>query len=307
MQMSIASLQKALQDARGNPDKISSIIGMLMSSGGGRKVIAASLKNPLKKSIEMESHLRKAFHHDPLAQGETPEYEKDVQAFAYQVQKQGGMPMRHAEGDDFIIANTFDILAYKDYKLSDVAKKKFDLPTRTKERLKHRIVQAENKTLFSLLRAVVQDSNYPHPIVPSVGKLLPTALSTAYALVTKGDPSEGQAKAAYVWMNPIEAADVRLFGRDVFDFETQRELLEQGMLGTMWGATHVECNLVPEGWVFVTCTPELLGRVPERVATTVLPADDLKYGRVGFLGYSNIGALCHNPWGVGVINVTGRP
>lgn len=306
MQLSVASLQKELAAAKGNPEAVARIIGALMSTGPGRKVISASLKNPLKKSIEMESHLRRGLHHDPLAQGETPEYEKDVQAYAYVVQKQGGLPVRHAEGDDFIIANTFDILAYKDYKLSDIAKKKYDLPARTKERLKQRIVQTENKIFFGLLRSVVTDANYPHPVVASVGKLTPDALSTAYSYVRNGDVAEGEARPAFVWMNPREMADVRTFGRDIFDFETQRELLEVGVMGQMWGATFIESNLMPVGTVFVTATPELLGRVPERVSTTVIPADDLKFGRVGFLGYGNIGAFVHNPFAVATLQVS-RP
>jgi len=307
MQISTASLQQELAAAKNNPDKVAQIIGTLMSSGQGRKIIAASLRNPLKKSVESESHLRKALHHDPLASGETPEYEKDVSCYAYMVQRQGGLPVRHAEGDDFIIANTYDLMAYKDYKLSDIQKKKFDLPTRTKERIKQRIVQTENKALFSLLRAVVTDPNYPHIIVPSLGALLPGALSQAFALVAKGDPSEGELRVAYVWMNQTEVADVRTFGRDIFDFETQRELLEQGIIGTIWGATLIQCNLVPEGTVYVTCTPEHLGRVPERVALTILPADDLKFGRVGFLGYTNIGSFVHNPFGVSVVQVSRQP
>ena len=306
MQMSIANLQKALRDARGNPDKIAQIIGALMSTGQGRKIVAASLKNPLKKSVEMESHLRKGLHHDPLAQGETPEYEKDVQAYAYVVQKQGGLPVRHAEGDDFLIANTFDIVAYKSYKLSDIAKKKFDLPARTKERIKHRIVQTENKTLFALFRSVVADAAYPHVAVASAGGLTPEALSESFSQVVQGDPAEGENHAAYVWVNPREMADIRTFGRDIFDFETQRELLQSGIMGNIWGAQVIQNNLVPVGTVFVTCTPELLGRCPERVALSVLPADDLKFARVGFLGYENIGAFIHNPFGISVVSVS-RP
>jgi hypothetical protein len=96
-------------------------------------------------------------------------------------------------------------------------------------------------------------------------------------------------------MNALDFADLRKWGRDVLDIETQATLLKSGLLATLWGAQVIVSRKVPVGYCYVCAEPEFVGRIPVRTELTVLSADDPKARRIGFSIFENLGIGCHNP------------
>jgi hypothetical protein len=105
-------------------------------------------------------------------------------------------------------------------------------------------------------------------------------------------------------MNARDYADLRKFGRDILDIESQATLLKTGLMATLWGAQIIVSRLVPVGTVYVTCEPEFFGRIPVRTELTVLSADDPKARTIGFSIFENLGLGAFNPRGLTRLTVT---
>ena len=118
-------------------------------------------------------------------------------------------------------------------------------------------------------------------------------LADAWSLIERWD-----LRVARVYMNARDYADVRKFGRDILDIESQAVLLKTGLQATLWGAQVITSRLVPVGTVYVCCEPEMFGRIPVRTELTVLSADDPKARTIGFSIFENLGLGAYNPRGL---------
>ena len=105
-------------------------------------------------------------------------------------------------------------------------------------------------------------------------------------------------------MNARDYADIRKFGRDILDIESQATLLKTGLQGVIYGANVVTSRLVPNGTVYLCCEPEMFGRIPVRTELTVLSADDPKRRMIGFSIFENLGLGAYNPRGLARLTVT---
>ena len=104
--------------------------------------------------------------------------------------------------------------------------------------------------------------------------------------------------------NPNEYRVFRNAGRDYVDFETQRELLRTGFMGSVYGASIFQSVEVPEGYLFVLTEPEYLAVMPVRIDLTVIPADDPVNRAFGWSIFEQIGIGVHNSeYGLNMIQV----
>jgi len=138
-----------------------------------------------------------------------------------------------------------------------------------------------------------------NPDIPVVAPVSGSVLADAYANIEQHD-----LRVARVFMNAKDYADLRKFGRDILDIETQRDLLKTGLVGTLWGAQIIVSRLVPVGTTYVCCEPEMFGRIPVRTELTVLSADDPKARTIGFSVFENIGIGAYNPKGLARLTIT---
>jgi hypothetical protein len=104
-------------------------------------------------------------------------------------------------------------------------------------------------------------------------------LADAFALIERHD-----LRVARVYMNARDYADIRKFGRDILDIESQATLLKTGLQATLWGAQVITSRIVPE--------------------LTVLSADDPKARTIGFSVFENLGIGAYNPRGLTRLTVT---
>ena len=105
-------------------------------------------------------------------------------------------------------------------------------------------------------------------------------------------------------MNATDYADIRKFGRDVLDIESQATLWKTGMMATGWNAQFIVSRLVPAGVVYCCCEPEMFGRIPVRTELTVLSADNPEERTIGFSMFENLGIGAYNPKGLVRLIVT---
>jgi hypothetical protein len=81
---------------------------------------------------------------------------------------------------------------------------------------------------------------------------------------------------------------------------TMREILQTGLYAHIWGADVIVSKIVPAGTVFGTADPEFVGVMPIRQDIEVMPADEPKQLKLGWVISEMIGIGIVNPRGCAV-------
>jgi hypothetical protein len=79
-----------------------------------------------------------------------------------------------------------------------------------------------------------------------------------------------------------------------------REILQTGLFAHIWGADVIISKIVPPGTVYGVADPEFVGVLPIRQDIEVLPADEPKQLKLGFVVNEIIGVGVVNPRGCAV-------
>ena len=279
-------------------DQKQAIIARYIESPEGRAKLAASMQQPLRARRDYTSVGRKAFLVEQLPDGALPIYDKDAEVTAYVVGEEGENVLAITKPRR-VVFNLFEIASNPEIPLTQIKERRFDLIERAQNLAKSQIQAAEDSRVFDVLDAVAVNgfdnigANGVNAQVNANAPLTPSNLADAFALVERWDN-----RVARVFVNALDYADIRKWGRDVLDIETQATLLKTGLMATVWGAQIIVTRQVDAGYVYVLAEPEFIGRVPVRTELTVLSADDPKARRIGFSVFENLGIGCHNPLGV---------
>jgi hypothetical protein len=89
-------------------------------------------------------------------------------------------------------------------------------------------------------------------------------------------------------------------GNGEIDPVTQREILQTGLYAHIWGADIMVSKIVPPGTVYGAADPEFVGVMPIRQDIEVIPADEPKQLKLGWVVSEEIGIGIVNPRGVAV-------
>lgn len=279
------------------------MISELIKTPQGRQKLAASMTQPLRTRRDYAAVGRKTFLVEQLPDGALSIYDKDPDVTAYVVGEEG----------ENILAITkprrvhfplFEIASNPEIPLTQIKERRFDLITRAQDLAKAQIQAQEDERVFAILDTIATAGfdSIPGQLnadIPVVAPISGAVLADAYALIERHD-----LRVARVYMNARDYADLRKFGRDILDVESQQTLLNTGLQANLWGAQIIVSRLVPVGTVYCTCEPELFGRIPVRTELTVLSADDPKARTIGFSIFENLGIGAYNPRGLARLTVT---
>ena len=246
---------------------------------------------------------RKTFLVEQLPDGALPIYDKDPDVAAYIVGEEGQnivlitKPRR-------VIFPLFEVASNPEIPLTQIKERRFDLIERAQDLARAQIQAAEDERVFAVMDAIAVNgfdsvAGGTNPDVPVVAPLSGAVLADAYALIERHD-----LHVARVFMNARDYADLRKFGRDILDIESQRDLLKTGLMATLWGAQIITSRLVPPGTVYVCAEPEHFGRFPVSTELTVLSADDPRRRVIGFSVFENIGIGAFNPRALTRLTIT---
>jgi len=280
------------------------LISDYISTAAGRAKLAASMTQPLRLRRDYHSVGRKTFLVEQLPDGALPIYDKDPDVTAFVVGEEGENIIAVTKPRR-VIFPLFEIASNPEIPLTQVKERRFDLIERSQDLARAQIQAAEDERVFATLDAVAANGFDSVGAVNAdtavVAPISGDVLADAFSLIERHD-----LRVARVFMNARDYADLRKFGRDILDIETQRDLLKTGLMATLWGAQIIVSRLVPVGTVYVCCEPEMFGRMPVRTELTVLSADDPKARTIGFSCFENLGIGCFNPRGLARLTVT-RP
>lgn len=272
------------------------IISDYIKTASGRMKLAASMTSPLRLRRDYTSVGRKTFLVEQLPDGAMPYYDKDTGVTAYVVGEEGQNILAISKPRR-VLFPLFEIASNPEIPLTQIKERRFDLIERAQDLAKAEIQAEEDTRVFEVLDAVAVNGydniGATNADIPATAPLTPADLADAFALVEQHD-----LRVARVFANALDYVDIRKWGRDVLDIESQASLLKTGMLATVWGAQIIVSRKVPAGYIYVCCEPEMFGRIPVRTELTVLSADDPRNRTIGFSVFENLGIGCHNPLGL---------
>ena len=279
------------------------IISDYVKTASGRAKLAASMTQPLRTRRDYMSVGRKTFLVEQLPDGALPIYDKDPDVTAYVVGEEGENILAITKPRR-VIFPLFEIASNPEIPLTQIKERRFDLIERAQDLARAQIQAAEDERVFAVLDAIAVNGfdSLPggtNPDIPVIAPINGAVLADAFALIERHD-----LRVARVYMNARDYADVRKFGRDILDIESQATLLKTGLQATLWGAQIITSRLVPVGTVYVCCEPEMFGRIPVRTELTVLSADDPKARTIGFSVFENLGIGAYNPRGLTRLTIT---
>jgi len=272
------------------------IIGEYIKTAEGRRKLASSMTQPLRLRRDYTSVGRKTFLVEQLPDGALPIFDKDPGVTAWVIGEEGENILAITKPRR-VIFPLFEIASNPEIPLTQIKDRRFDLIERAQDLAKAEIQAEEDTRVFAILDAVAVNGfdniGATNADIPATAPLTPADLIDAFASVERHD-----LPVARVFMNALDYADVRKWGRDVLDIESQQSLLKTGLMATCWGAQIITSRRVPAGYIYVCAEPEFFGRIPVRTELTVLSADEPKNRTIGFSCFENLGIGCHNPLGL---------
>jgi len=272
------------------------IIADFIKTAGGRAKLAASMTQPLRLRRDYTSVGRKTFLVEQLPDGALPIYDKDPGVTAYVIGEEGQNILAIAKSRR-VIFPLFEIASNPEIPLTQVKERRFDLIERAQDLARAEIQAEEDTRVFEVLDAVATSGfdniSAQNPDIPATAPVTPSDLADAWASIERFD-----LRVARVFANATDYTDIRKWGRDILDIESQASLLKTGLMATLWGAQIIVSRRVPVGYLYVCTEPEFFGRIPVRTELTVLSADDPRNRTIGFSCFENLGIGCHNPLGL---------
>ena len=279
------------------------VISEYIKTAAGRAKLAASMIQPLRLRRDYSAVGRKTFLVEQLPDGALPIYDKDPDVTAFVVGEEGENILA-IQKPRRVIFPLFEIASNPEIPLTQIKERRFDLIERAQDLAKAQIQAAEDERTFAIMDSIAVSGfdtlpGQTNPDVPVVAPISPAVLADAFAEVERHD-----LRVARIYMNAVDYADIRKFGRDILDIESQAVLLKTGLQATLWGAQIITSRLVPAGFVYICAEPENFGRFPVRTELTVLSADDPKARTIGFSCFENVGIGAFNPRGLTRLLVT---
>jgi len=268
------------------------VISEYLKTAQGRRKIAASMIQPLRIRRDYSSVGRKTFLVEQLPDGALPIYDRDPDVTAYVIGEEGENILA-IQKPRRVIFPLFEIASNPEIPLTQIKERRFDLIERSQDLAKAEIQAAEDDRVFAIMDAIASATTSPNPDIPVVAPITPSVLADAFADVERHD-----LRVARVYLNAKDYTDIRKFGRDILDIESQRVLLNTGLQANLWGAQILVSRRVPVGYGYVCAEPEFFGRIPVRTELTVLSADDPKARTIGFSIFENLAIGAHNDRGL---------
>ncbi|MFA5599992.1 MAG: HK97-fold major capsid protein [Phenylobacterium sp.] len=271
------------------------IIAQALATDEGRVALAQAMVEPIRRSLEYQAVGRKLLMVDELPQGALARYERDVASIAHIIARKGAVPDQIQEGEEILVP-TFEIAANPTVRLSEIKARRFYIVDRAQIKAKEAIQKEEDTNIFAALLAAAGTSGNT---VLNPGSLSTDSLNTAFRLIEEHD-----LVATKIVMHARQFASVRAWGKDFYDEATQREIITTGLYGHLYTADiHVSSRMDPTT-VLVVASPDTVGAFPVRQDITVVPADDPKNLRLGWVIYEEVGIAVINDYAVSRILVT---
>ena len=279
----------------------------------GKVALGQAMATPIRRNLDYQGVARKALVVDPLPQGALPVYDRDIDVAAVVVSSNGSAPESRVFGDRVTIPE-FEIVSNPTVRIAEVKRRRFNVIDRAQQKARQEIQAQEDANVFSALEFAgdqqLGGENVSQQLEGTGAGATLGSLSKAGMLDLKRQVDRWDLVTAKYFMNINEFTDILGWesagaaGASQVDPVTQRELLQTGLYGHIFGADIVVSKVVPSGRAFACADPEFVGVMPVRQDIEVLPADEPKQLKLGWVVSEIVGIGIVNPRGVATGTLT---
>jgi len=282
-----------------NDSKRDELISRAIMTQEGKVALAQAMANPIRRNLDYQGVARRALVVDPLPQGATPTYDRDIDVAAVVISSNGTGPESRVFGDRVVVPE-FEIFSNPTVRIAEVKRRRFNVIDRAVQKARQEIMAQEDANVFAALDAAASVENTVIDIAD--GGLLKRDLVEIKVQIDHWD-----LVTTKFFMNINEFADILNWGSGggqsagsggEVDPVTQREILQTGLYAHIWGSDLIVSKIVPPGTVYGCADPDFVGVMPVRQDIEVLPADEPKQLKLGWVVSEIIGIGIVNPRGV---------
>lgn len=317
----IEETQSANQALAGKPsfsdEQRDELIKRALTSEEGKIALGQAMANPIRRNLDYMGVGRKVFVVDPLPQGALPVYDRDIDVAATVISSNGAAPESRVFGDRVTVPE-FEVVSNPTVRIAEVKRRRFNVIDRAQQKARQEIQAQEDANIFATLDfASDKTKGGENTIVTAdANGVLPGAtghLHKAHLAQIKTQVDRWDLVTTKFLMNIVQFNDILMWGAfagntgttagslSEIDMETQREILQTGLYAHLWGADIIVSKLVPSQEVFGVADPEFVGVFPVRQDIEVLPADEPKQLKLGWVVNEIIGMAVVNPRGVAAV------
>jgi len=279
-------------------EKRDELISRAIMTQDGKIALAQAMANPIRRNLDYHGIARRALVVDPLPQGAIPTYERDVDVAAVVISSNGTGPESRVFGERVLVPE-FEIYANPTVRIAEVKRRRFNVIDRAVQKARQEIMAQEDANVFAALDAASSVENALQDIADA--GMLKRDLVEIKAQIDRWD-----LVTTKFFMNINEFTDILKWGSGggqgagggELDPVTMREVLQTGLYAHIWGADIMVSKIVPPGTVYGCADPEFVGVMPVRQDIEVLPADEPKQLKLGWVVSEIVGIGIVNPRGV---------
>ena len=268
----------------------------------GKIALGQAMANPIRRNLDYQGVARKALVVDPLPQGALPVYDRDIDVAAVVVSSNGSAPESRVFGDRVTVPE-FEVVSNPTVRIAEVKRRRFNVIDRAQQKARQEIQAQEDANVFAALAfagdAALGGENAAQVLSPLGAQLEKNGMLNLKRAIDRWDLVTSK-----YFLNINEFTDILgwesagVAGASQVDPVTQRELLQTGLYGHIFGADIIVSKVVPNGTSFACADPEFVGVMPVRQDIEVLPADEPKQLKLGWVVNEIIGIGIVNPRGV---------
>lgn len=295
-----------------NDSQRDEMIKQALMTQEGKIALGQAMATPIRRNLDYQGVGRKALVVDPLPQGALPIYDRDIDVAAVVVSSNGTAPESRVFGDRVTIPE-FEIVSNPTVRIAEVKRRRFNVIDRAQQKARQEIQAQEDANVFAALDFAGDSTKGGEnalveldPVTSTNASVSATggSLQKSGMLNLKRQIDRWDLVTSKYFMNINEFTDILDWesagtgGASAVDPVTQRELLQTGLYGHIFGADIVVSKVVPAGQAFACADPEFVGVMPVRQDIEVLPADEPKQLKLGWVVSEIIGIGIVNPRGV---------
>jgi len=305
----IQNNQSANQGLAGAPsfteEQKDELIRRALMTTEGKVALGQAMANPIRRNLDYQGVGRRVLVVDPLPQGALPVYDRDIDVAAVVVSSNGSAPESRVFSDRVTVPE-FEVVSNPTVRIAEVKRRRFNVIDRAQQKARQEIQAQEDANIFAALDFAGDSSLGGENAAQDIADagLLKRDLSEIKVQVDKWD-----LVTTKFLMNIVEFNDILNLGSGggqsagsggEVDMVTQREILQTGLFAHLWGADLIVSKIIPVGTIFGVADPEFVGVMPVRQDIEVLPADEPKQLKLGWVVNEIIGIGIVNPRGVSV-------
>lgn len=279
-------------------DKRDELISRAIQTQDGKIALAQAMANPIRRNLDYHGIARRTLVVDPLPQGVNASYERDIDVAACVISSNGTGPESRIFGDRVSVP-LFEVYANPTVRIAEVKRRRFNVIDRAVQKARQEIMAQEDANIFAALDAAASIEN-------TLTDIADAGLLKRDLVEIKQQIDRWDLVTTKYFMNINEFTDILKWGSGGgqgvgggdLDPVTMREVLQTGLYAHIWGTDIMVSKIVPPGTVYGAADPEFVGVMPIAQDIEILPADEPKQLKLGWVVSEIIGIAIVNPRGV---------